>query len=111
VRIDRELDDVDEITFGGGAVALALPGHTPGSMGVYLPGPRVLLAGDTAARDPGGQVMPGVFNTDRAQATASFARVAALDTAIACFGHEEPINHDSAAQLRAAAPQPGDHEQ
>lgn len=53
-----------------------------------------------------------MFNTDRAQATASFARVAALDTAIACFGHGEPINHDSAAQLRAAAQQPGgDHEQ
>jgi glyoxylase-like metal-dependent hydrolase (beta-lactamase superfamily II) len=111
VRIDRELDDGDELAFGGDAVAVALPGHTPGSIGFYLPGPRVLLAGDSATRSPGGQVMPGVFNTDRAQATASFARLAALDSAIACFGHGEPITRDSAALLRAAAQQRRDHEQ
>ncbi len=49
MRIDRELDHGDELAFGGGAVAVALPGHTPGSTGFYLPGPRVLFAGDTAA--------------------------------------------------------------
>jgi glyoxylase-like metal-dependent hydrolase (beta-lactamase superfamily II) len=97
VRIDRELDDGDELAFGGGAVAVALPGHTPGSTGFYLPGSRVLLAGDAAARRPGGQVMPGVFNTDRARAAASFRRLAGLDTDIACFGHGEPVTHDAAA--------------
>jgi glyoxylase-like metal-dependent hydrolase (beta-lactamase superfamily II) len=111
VRIDRELDDGDEIAFGGGAVAVSVPGHTPGSVGFYLPGPRVLFSGDTAARRPNGQVMPGVFNTDRAQATASFRRLAGLDTDIACFGHGQPLTRDAAAQLRAAAQQLGDHKQ
>jgi glyoxylase-like metal-dependent hydrolase (beta-lactamase superfamily II) len=111
VRIDRELCDGDELAFGGGAVAVALPGHTPGSTGFYLPGPRVLFAGDTAARGPGGRVLPGVFNTDRAQAAVSFRRLAGLDTRIACFGHGEPVTRDAAAQLRAAARQLDDHKQ
>ena len=72
VWIDRELHDGDELAFGGGAIAVAVPGHTPGSVAFYLPGPRVLFAGDTAARRPDGQVIPGVFNTDRAQAAVSF---------------------------------------
>jgi len=109
VRIDRELDDGDELVFGGGAVAVAVPGHTPGSTGFYLPGPRVLFAGDTAARGPGGQLMPGVFNTDRARAAVSFRRLTGLDTDIACFGHGEPVTRDAAAQLQAAALQLDDH--
>ncbi len=38
VRIDRELGDGDELTFGGGATTMAVPGHTPGSVAFYLPG-------------------------------------------------------------------------
>ena len=111
VRIDRELGDGDELSVGGGAITVAVPGHTPGSVAFYLPARRVLLAGDTAARRPGGQVMSGVFNTNRAQAAASFCRLARLDTDIACFGHGEPLTHDAAPQLRTVARQLGDHPQ
>ena len=88
-------------------VSRQLPRHTPGSIAFYLPGRRVLLAGDTAARSPSGRVMPGVFNTDRARAAASFRRLADLDTDIACFGHGEPLTRDAALQLRTAAGQDG----
>ena len=111
VRIDRELGDGDELSFGGGAITVAVPGHTLGSVAFYLPARRVLLAGDTAARGPGGQVIPGVFNTDRAQAAASFGRLADLDTDIACFGHGEPLTQQAAAQLRTATRQLDDHPQ
>jgi glyoxylase-like metal-dependent hydrolase (beta-lactamase superfamily II) len=103
VRVDRELHDGDVLDFGGGAQAVAVPGHTPGSVAVYLPGPRVLFTGDTAARTPDGQVILGVFNADPAQAADSFKRLATLDTEIACFGHGEPLTHGAAAELRAAA--------
>jgi glyoxylase-like metal-dependent hydrolase (beta-lactamase superfamily II) len=103
VRVDRELGDGDDLGFGDGAVLIAAPGHTPGSAAVYLPAPRVLIAGDTIARRPDGQPVLGVFNADPAQAAASFRRLAALDTEIACFGHGEPITQDAAARLRAAA--------
>ena len=111
VRIDRELGDGDELSVGGGAITVAVPGHTPGSVAFYLPARRVLLTGDTAARGPGGQVMPGVFNTNRAQAAASFRQLARLDTDIACFGHGEPLTQDATPRLRTAARELDDHPQ
>ena len=87
-----------------GAVAVAAPGHTPGSVAFHLPEPRVLFTGDTATRTPdGGQVIPGVFNADPAQAAESFERLAALDIEIACFGHGEPVTQGAREELRAAA--------
>ena len=105
VRVGRELRDGDELDFGGGAVTIAVPGHTPGSIACYLPRSRVLIAGDTIARRPDGQAMLGVFNVDPAEAAASFAQLAALDTEIVCAGHGDPITEDAAAFLRAAAEQ------
>lgn len=102
-RIDREFSDGDELCFGDGAVTVAVPGHTPGSVAIHLPRHRVLFTGDAAARGPDGNVMCGVFNVDRAQAAASFRRLAALDATVACFGHGEPLTHDAAARLQAAA--------
>ena len=101
-RIDREVEDGDDLGFGDGAVALSVPGHTPGSIVIYLPEHRVLFTGDAAARGPRGKVGCGVFNADRAQAADSFGRLADLDTVIACFGHGEPLTHDAAAALQAA---------
>jgi glyoxylase-like metal-dependent hydrolase (beta-lactamase superfamily II) len=102
-RIDREIGDGDEPGFGDGAVAVTVPGHTPGSVALYLPRHQVLFTGDAAARGPGGTVSCGVFNVDRAQAAASLRRLAGLDAAVACFGHGEPLTNDAAAELRAAA--------
>ena len=81
-RIDRELDDGDTLSFGDGAVAVAVPGHT--------------------ARSPAGHVMCGVFNVNRAQAAASLQRLATFDTEVACFGHGEPLTQGAAAELQAA---------
>jgi len=102
-RIDQEIADGDELGFGDGAVALAVPGHTPGSVAIYLPRHQVLFAGDTVARRPDGTVTCGVFNVDRAQAAASLRRLADLDATVACFGHGEPLTHDATAELRSAA--------
>jgi glyoxylase-like metal-dependent hydrolase (beta-lactamase superfamily II) len=101
-RIDRELRDGDELGFGDGAVTVAVPGHTPGSIALYLPRHQVLFTGDAAARGPDGKVICGVFNVDRAQAAASFRRLAGLSIAVACFGHGEPLTQDAAATLEAA---------
>jgi len=105
VRVDHEIQDGERIDLGGGveAVAVAVPGHTPGSVAFYLPEPRVLLTGDTIARSPDGRIMLGVFNTDPVQATVSFKRQANLDAEIACFGHGEPVTENAASRLRAAA--------
>lgn len=110
VNVDHELDDGDAVDLGGvQAVAVAAPGHTPGSVAYYLPEPRALFTGDTIARSPDGRVMLGVFNVDPAQAVTSFKRQAELDVDVACFGHGEPLIGSAGALLRAAAeglPQP-----
>ncbi|WP_327009077.1 MBL fold metallo-hydrolase [Dactylosporangium sp. NBC_01737] len=104
-RVDRELHDGDIITLGGGveAVAVAVPGHTPGSVAFHLPDQRVLFTGDTIARAPDGTVMLGVFNTDPARAADSLRRQAALRPDIACFGHGTPLTDHTATTLATAA--------
>ncbi|MFF5703181.1 MBL fold metallo-hydrolase [Streptomyces sp. NPDC012794] len=99
--VDGELEDGDVLDFGGGAVVVHAPGHTPGSIGVHLPAHGVLFTGDCVAGV--GRVMLGVFNVDRAGAVASFRRLAALAPAVACFGHGDPWTEDTAKALHAAA--------
>ena len=102
-RIDRELRDGDQVGFGDGAVTVGVPGHTPGSIALYLPRHRVLFTGDAAARSRDGEVICGLFNVDRTLAAASFSRLAGFSVAVACFGHGEPLIQDGAATLAAAA--------
>ncbi|MFE2876019.1 MBL fold metallo-hydrolase [Streptomyces roseus] len=100
-RVDREVEDGEVLPFGDGAVVVHAPGHTTGSIGVHLPRHGVLFAGDCIAGV--GQVMLGVFNVDRAQARASFRRLAALSPSVACLGHGGPLTENTAAALIAAA--------
>ncbi len=100
-RVDREVGDGDVLEFGGGAVVVAAPGHTDGSIALHLPGPKVLFTGDAVANV--GRTMMGVFNTDRGRAVKSLHRLAELEVETALFGHGDPIIHGAAAALRQAA--------
>jgi glyoxylase-like metal-dependent hydrolase (beta-lactamase superfamily II) len=100
-RVSREVEDGDVLAFGGGAVVVAVPGHTDGSIALHLPGPRVLFTGDAVANV--GRTMLGVFNTDRSRAVESLQRLAELDVETVLFGHGDPITHGAAAALRGAA--------
>ncbi|MER6471304.1 MBL fold metallo-hydrolase [Streptomyces collinus] len=98
------VSDGDVLDFGGGARVVHVPGHTDGSMALYLPAEGVLFTGDTVAASPvDGAVIPGVFNLDRPRLLAGFHRLAALDTEVACFGHGEPVLGGASAVLRRAA--------
>lgn len=100
-RVDREVEHGDELAFGGGAVVIAVPGHTDGSIALHLPGPGVLFTGDAVANI--GQTMLGVFNTDRSRAVESLHRLAQLEVETVLFGHGDPIVHGAAAALQGAA--------
>jgi glyoxylase-like metal-dependent hydrolase (beta-lactamase superfamily II) len=88
--VDRELDDGDAIDFGGGAVVISVPGHTDGSVAVWLPTRRVLFTGDLVANSPGGPIL-GPFNTDRDRARRSFVALTGLPASTVCFGHGDPL--------------------
>lgn len=102
VRIDQEVRDGEVLDFGGGARVISTPGHTDGSIALYLPEHRVLITGDVAAEYQG-DVMLGVFNLDSSEAAASFRRLAELDVDIACFGHGEPAVGDAQRRLQQTA--------
>ncbi|WP_190821204.1 MBL fold metallo-hydrolase [Saccharopolyspora pogona] len=99
--VDHELGDGDVLDFAGGARVISMPGHTDGSIAVYLSKSQILFTGDTIANV--GQLILGTFNVDRARTIESFHRLAGLDTAVACFGHGEPISSNAGAELRAVA--------
>ncbi len=84
------------------AHVLAVPGHTDGSIAIFLPRSGVLFTGDNIATGRDGQVILGPFNLNRYEATRSFRRLAALDSTVAVFGHGEPVLTDAAAVLREA---------
>ncbi|MEU6476951.1 MBL fold metallo-hydrolase [Streptomyces sp. NPDC047017] len=98
------LCDGDVLDFGGGARVVHAPGHTHGSIALHLPRHGVLFTGDAIAASPvDGTVVPGVFNLDRDRVLASFRRLAALDTDVACFGHGDPVTARAGERLRRAA--------
>jgi glyoxylase-like metal-dependent hydrolase (beta-lactamase superfamily II) len=102
-EVDVRLTGGEELDFGGGAQVIAVPGHTAGSIAVYLPARRVLFTGDTiASSQRDGSVLLGVFNQDEDAMLTAFRRLAALDVETVCFGHGDPVVTGAGAALREA---------
>ncbi len=102
-RVDREVVDGDEIDLDGGAKVVHVPGHTAGSIAIYLPKRRILFSGDAVERDLDGRVIVGVFDVDPDEARRSFLKVAELDFEVACFGHGEPMDRGASLAFRRLA--------
>ncbi len=100
-RVDRPVRDGDVLDFAGGARVVAVPGHTPGSIAVYLPAVDAVLTGDAVAEFHG-QVILGVFNTDREAAMGALGRLAATGAQVAGFGHGEAVLTGASDRLAAA---------
>ncbi|QFU87019.1 MBL fold metallo-hydrolase [Amycolatopsis sp. YIM 10] len=100
--VDQEVEHNDVLEFGGGTRVLSIPGHTDGSIALYLPRRGVLFTGDTIAEREG-KVIPGVFNLDAERVHRSFRELAALDVEVACFGHGAPLTADAGRILRSSA--------
>lgn len=89
-RVDRPVVDGEVLDFAGGARAIAVPGHTPGSIALYLPDADTVLTGDAVA-EFNGLLILGVFNTDRQAAVRALATLAATGAQRAGFGHGEAV--------------------
>ena len=109
--IDRELHEGDEV--GPGFVVLDVPGHSPGHVAYWRASDRTLIAGDVFfnmnlfTTVPGLRMPFSVFTPDPARNRASARRLAALEPAVAGFGHG-PVLRDPAAMPACVArlPQP-----
>lgn len=86
----------------GGLRVMDTPGHTLGHVSFYLPGRRLLFAGD-AYRHAGKRIAPPprMFTTDMALARRSLAALTRLDVDASLPGHGAPIPR-GAGELLAA---------
>lgn len=80
---------------------LATPGHTLGSVALFLPTVGALLTGDTFAEFQG-KVILGVFNLDREMMGGARERLAATGAEFAGFGHGEACVGRAAERIRTA---------
>jgi glyoxylase-like metal-dependent hydrolase (beta-lactamase superfamily II) len=98
----RAIGDGDEVL---GLGVFNTPGHTAGSISLFDTETGILVAGDAINGDNGllTGANPG-FSEDLDAATASIAKLAALQPKVAAFGHGgAPIDSNVAAQLEALA--------
>jgi glyoxylase-like metal-dependent hydrolase (beta-lactamase superfamily II) len=95
VPVNTLVNDGDELPILGGIQILHTPGHTPGSICLYLQSQNLLIAGDLLANRFGLKLPAGSFTVDIAQEIRSVKRVAGLEFDIICFGHGSQIMHDA----------------
>ncbi len=95
VAVDVLVSDGQELPVLGGVEILSTPGHTPGSICLYLQDEKVLIAGDLLANRFGIRLPSRGFTVDTVQETQSIRRLIGLDFDIICFGHGAPIMHNA----------------
>jgi glyoxylase-like metal-dependent hydrolase (beta-lactamase superfamily II) len=75
----------------GGIEVLHAPGHTPGSICLYLKQEKVVIVGDVLVNRFRLGLPSRLFTVDIPQAIQSIKRLAGLDFEIMCFGHGAPL--------------------
>jgi len=92
--VARALYEGDEVA---GFRVLETPGHSVGHISLWRESDRVLIVGDVVGNMhfitgmPGLHLPPDVFTPDPARNRESARRLAALEPALACFGHGAPL--------------------
>lgn len=91
--VDVLVNEGDELPILGGIKILHTPGHTPGSISLFCPGRRLVIAGDVIVHRFGLRLPSKTFTADIVQEVSSVGRIANLDFDIICFGHGLPLRH------------------
>lgn len=92
-RVDRPLDEGDEVDAGGVVLrVLHTPGHTRGQIALYAPNDGVLLCGDAVHGDDVAWINPFGEGADALEtALATLDQLARLPLRLAFSGHGPPI--------------------
>ena len=102
--VDQRLHDGDLLDVLGGMQVVHTPGHTPGSISLYLPAQGVLVVADALECRFGRLGPPSpTFTADMRLAKQSIRRLAQLDFEILCFSHFPPIRKHAGRVLREFA--------
>jgi glyoxylase-like metal-dependent hydrolase (beta-lactamase superfamily II) len=83
------------------AQIIALPGHSYGHIGIWLPDEETLIGGDVMMHLPWGLSMPfRIASPDWAEVYRSIERVAALAPKNLCLGHGTPLTDNTAKRIQ-----------
>ena len=101
VQVDYPLKDGDTLPMAKDIQLIHTPGHTPGSICLYLASKKVLIVGD-AFEFRAQKLSPPAksFTHDSIQARESLKKLLALDFDIMCFSHFPPLRRDARDTLR-----------
>ena len=95
VPVNDRLDDGDVLPFPTEVQVVHLPGHTPGSIGLYMPRKRVVIVGDALQYKLGRKLYPpapGVTQRPH-EALRSLEKLLDLDFDTICFSHFPPMRN------------------
>jgi glyoxylase-like metal-dependent hydrolase (beta-lactamase superfamily II) len=99
-----ELRDGDVLPVLSGLRVVHVPGHTPGSICLYAPGPRLVFVGDALQARLGRVGFASrLYSDDWLGARASVKRLAELDVETIVFSHYPPWRDDANGLLRRLA--------
>jgi glyoxylase-like metal-dependent hydrolase (beta-lactamase superfamily II) len=87
----------------GGLQVIFTPGHASGHVCFWQPDRRLLFCGDVVMRLPRLRLPYAMVTVDMDENKRSIKKLAELNAEVVCFGHGQPLTHDTAAQLRAFA--------
>jgi glyoxylase-like metal-dependent hydrolase (beta-lactamase superfamily II) len=102
VPVDEPLNDLDAVPFGAEARAVHVPGHTVGSIALYLPAKRAVIVGDALQYRLGWALSPPARGVTQEPETAlqSLSRLLELDFDVICFSHFPPMRRGGHGALR-----------
>ncbi len=102
VPVDEPLNDLDAVPFGEEARAVHVPGHTVGSIALYLPAKRAVIVGDALQYRLGWALSPPARGVTQEPETAlqSLSRLLELDFDVICFSHFPPMRRGGHGALR-----------
>ncbi len=107
--VDHTIGDGDALPLMENVQVVHTPGHTPGSMSLYVRDSGVLIVGD-ALEYRWGRLRPPakMFTENIEQAIESLRRLLELDFETICFSHFPPLRRDPKGSLRKLVDKHGD---
>ena len=102
VKVDYKLEDGETLAIEEDVRVVHTPGHTAGSICLYLANKGLLIIGDALQHKRGSRLSPPATavsqNTD--QAIISLEKLLDLDFDTICFGHFPPLRQNAREALR-----------
>lgn len=100
-KVDVELEDGDVIPFAFPVQVVHLPGHTAGSIALFLPDKKLIIVGDALQYKLARKLSPPAASVteDPEQAIESLQKLLRLDFDAICFSHFPPMRSGAYAAL------------